>query len=336
MATVQLADIYNPLTFSRRAQERQIELNRFLASGIAVNDPILTAQFAQGGNIGDLPQFNGITITEPNISSDVPGDKAVPGKITSKRQIARSASRNYHWSTMDLARDLALEDPVGAITNRVGNFWATDDEKRILNSAVGVLNDNVANNSSDMVVELYDDVVSPGDSTKVSDAAIIDAQQTMGDHQEALTVIAMHSVVYSNLRKQRLINVDNVDPITGNQLPTYLGMRVVVDDSLPVFSGTNSPRYISILFGGGAFSWGMGRVTTPSAMDRDELAGDGGGEETLSSRVNSIFHPNGFQCIGDAWTKPAAATYAELQAAATWSRVVDRKNVNMAFLSTNG
>jgi len=335
MATVQLADVYNPLTFSRRSQERQIELNRFLASGIAVNDPILTAQFAQGGNIGDLPQFNGITIVEPNISSDVPGDKATPGKISSKRQIARSASRNYHWSTMDLARDLALEDPVGAITNRVGAFWATDDEKRILNSAVGILNDNVANNSSDMLVELYDDVASPPDANKVSANAIIDAQQTMGDHQTGLSSIAVHSVVYTNLRKQQLL-VDNVDPVSGVVFQTYLGMRVIVDDSLPVFAGSNSPRYISILFGGGAFSWGMGRVTTPSAMDRDELAGDGGGEETLSSRVNSIFHPNGFQCIGDAWAKPAAASYAELQSAATWTRVVDRKNVNMAFLSTNG
>lgn len=335
MATTQIADIYNPLTFQRRMQEGQIELNRFLASGIAVADPLLTAQFAQGGNIGDLPQFNGITITEPNISSDNPASNAVPGKITSKRQIARAASRNYHWSTMDLARDLALEDPAGAIINRVSSFWASDDEKRVINSSVGILNDNVANDSGDMVVEKYSDIASPTDANKVSANAIIETQQTMGDHQTKLSTIAVHSVVFTNLRKQQLL-VDNVDPVSGVIFQTYLGLRVVVDDSLPVFAGSNSPRYISILFGAGAFSHGMGRVLVPSAVDRNELAGDGGGEEILSSRVNSIFHPNGFQCIGDAFGKPAAATYTELQAAATWTRVVERKNVPMAFLSTNG
>ena len=120
MATTQLSDVYVPLTFNRRTQEAQIELNAFAASGVAVADPLLAAQFAAGGNIGELPQFNGITIDEPNYSNDDPNDAADTAKITSKKQLVRSAHRNKHWSTMDLARDLALEDPMGALTSRVG------------------------------------------------------------------------------------------------------------------------------------------------------------------------------------------------------------------------
>ena len=54
MATVQLADVYNPLTFARREQEAQIELNRFLTSGVLVQDPRLNDQASVGGDIGGL------------------------------------------------------------------------------------------------------------------------------------------------------------------------------------------------------------------------------------------------------------------------------------------
>ena len=54
MATVQIADVYNPLTFARREQEAQIELNAFIASGILVQDPLISGQASQGGNIGEL------------------------------------------------------------------------------------------------------------------------------------------------------------------------------------------------------------------------------------------------------------------------------------------
>jgi hypothetical protein len=43
MAEVRIADIYNPLVFSEADQEAQIELNNFIASGVMVVDPRLTA-----------------------------------------------------------------------------------------------------------------------------------------------------------------------------------------------------------------------------------------------------------------------------------------------------
>ena len=335
MATTQIADIYNPLTFARRTQEAQIELNAFLQSGIAVADPVLAAQFASGGNIGELPQYNGITIGEPNYSSDDPASSATPEKISSKKQIARSAHRNNHWSTMDLARELALEDPAGAITGRIGNYWANDDESRIINSAVGILADNIANDSGDMafVPALIDDAAAVADAERISADNILTAEQTMGDHKVKLTTIAMHSIQHTRLRRQQLL-VDNVDPVTGVVITTYLGKRVVIDDSLPVEAGTNRTIYTVALFGAGAFSSAMGPVITPSEMTREALTGDGGGQTILSSRVNSIYHPNGFQALAGG-VADVTATYAELAVAAAWDRVVQRKNVAMAFLKCN-
>ena len=335
MATTQLADIYVPLTFNRRTQEAATELNAFLSSGVAVQDPVLAAQFAAGGNIAELPQFNGITHGEPNYSSDDPASSATAQKVTSKKQIARSAHRNNHWSTMDLARDLALEDPMGAITDRIGGYWATDDEQRIIRSAVGILADNIANDSGDMVNAVSNDLVAAvADAERISAVNIIGAEQTLGDHKTKLSVIAMHSVQETRLRLQGLL-VDNVNPQTGDLVnTTYLGKRVVVDDSLWSVAGTNRITYHVVLFGEGAISSTNGVVQTPSELTREALTGDGGGQTIISSRVNTIFHPNGFQALAGG-VAGTTATYAELILAAAWDRVVARKNVPIAFLTVN-
>lgn len=334
MATVQLADVYVPTTFNRRAQQAQIELNAFIASGVAVADPLITQQFAAGGNIGELPQFNGITAGEPNYSTDNPASAATPEKITSSLQKVRSASRNNHWATMDLARELADADPMAAITGRVGHYWAVDDQTRLVNSLVGVLADNVANDSGDMLYDIAtDDAAAITDAERISSEAVARATQTMGDHKSRLRAIAMHSVQHTRLA----IN-DLLDTIRGQDgtllFQTYLGMRVIIDDSLPTTVGSNRITYTSILFGENAVGFGTGKVETPSEVTRDALSGDGGGQTIISSRVNTIFHPNGASFLS-ASIAGQSATYAELTEAAEWDRVVARKNMPIAFLQTN-
>ena len=335
MATTQLADVYVPTTFSRRTQQAQIELNAFIASGIAVRDPEIRTQFAQGGNIGELPQFNGITNGEPNYSSDDNTSKATPQKIGSSKQLVRSASRNEHWSVMDLTRELADADPVGAITGRIGSYWATDDEKRVICSLDGILADNIANDSSDMLHKIgNDDAGAVADAQRISSEAIALGAQTMGDHARNIVAIGMHSVQHTRLAIRGMIKTVTDDKDASLTYDTYLGKRVVVDDSLTPTMQTNRLLYTVVLFGVGSIGWENGKVQTPSAITRDELAGDGGGETVLSSRVNTIYHPNGFSFLS-ASVAGNSATYAELKLAANWNRVVARKNVNIAFIQVN-
>jgi hypothetical protein len=335
MATVQLADVYRPLTFNRRAQEAQIELNAFRQSGIVVNDALMGQLLSGGANIIEMPQFNGITNGEPNYSNDDPAVLAVPAKITDKKQKARSASRNKSWSTMDLARELTDGDPLGAITNRIGGFWATDDEKRMIQSALGVLADNIANDASDMVRNIATDTAGAvTDAERISSTAVVQAAQTMGDHKGNLSVLAMHSVQHARLQIQGLL-VDNFDAQTGRLLfQTYLGHRVIMDDSLPAVAGANRITYTMILFAAGSFGYATGNVMVASETDRKPAAGNGGGETIIHSRVNTCFHPYGFE-FTSASVASVSPTYAELATATNWNRVVSRKNVAMAFLRVN-
>jgi hypothetical protein len=337
MAVVALANIYNPVTFGRRTQEAQLQLNRFLNSGIAVNDPLLARQIAQGGNAGVVTSYNALTIGEPNYSSDAPGTTSTPDNISNRTMRFRSAQRNKSWSTMDVARELALEDPVGAITGRMGAFWANDDEQRLLAAFQGILADNVANFSSDMLVNVATDSVSAiTDAERIGGDRVIDGLQTMGDHKDSLTTIVLHSKIHARLQKQNLISVvRNSEGVI--QFETYLGKRIIVDDSMPAVAGTNRITYTCIMFGPGAVGYAPGQVLVPSEIQRIANAGNGGGQDIIHSRVHNVWAPYGFDFTSTTLTGVSGvqANYADLKLAANWSRKDQRKNVPIAFIKVN-
>lgn len=334
MAVVALTNIYNPVTFGRRTQEAQLQLNRFLRSGVAVQDPLLAAQIAQGGNTGEVTRYKGLTFHEPNYSTDNPATKSTPDNISNDKMRFRSAQRNNSWSTMDLARELALEDPVGAITGRIGAFWSQDDEQRLFSIFTGILADNVANDSGDMLINVATDAAAAvTDAERIGGGRVIDTLQTMGDHKDALKVLSIHSKIHARLQTQNLITFlpNNAQDIG---FGTYMGKTLLVDDSLPAVAGTNRITYTCIMFGGGCVGYADGKVVTPSEFKRDPDAGNGGGQDTIFSRVHNVMAPYGFDFTG-ASVAGQSATYAELKLAANWNRIDQRKNIPVAFIKVN-
>jgi len=336
MATTRIADIYEPLTFAETISERAIELNAFINSGVAVQDPLIDAQASVGGRIGDLTGNAPLTNVDPNISSDDPGVTSTPQKLSQKTQKWRLSALNQSWSSMDLARELSSVNPVAGITDKISHYWATVWQKRVIAKTEGIIADNVANNSSDMVVDVsIEDGNNAVAANIISANTVLDAKQTLGDSANSLAVIAMHSVVFTALEKQNLIQyIPNSEGMIG--FPTYLKYRVIVDDLMTVTAGTTSGfKYTTLLFSSGAIGYGSGRVTKPTAREDKEDSGNGGGEEILYSRESKVYHPYGFSFI-DTGVAAESPTVAELKTAAHWERKFDRKNCGIAALITNG
>lgn len=335
MAATQITDIYNPLVFDPAVDEAAIEKNRLLGAGVLRANPMIDDMASQGGNIGEMPFFGPLATTEPEYVDDDPAHLGTPAKITGKKMIYRIAKMHKAWSTMDVARELALKDPLAAITSMVGGYWATQMQRRVIQSAMGVLADNIAADSSDMLKKIStDDAGAITDGERISADAVLDAAQTMGDAKEVLAAIAMHSVVYTRLQKQNLIDYVPTSDSKVN-IPYYLGKLVIVDDGLPATAGVNRITYTTILFAQGAFDFGNGRVLRPSEPERIANAGYGGGQDIIHTRKSVIIHPVGTAFISGN-VAALSATQAELALAANWNRVMDRKNVGIAFLQTNG
>ena len=350
MATTRLSDLYDPLTFDNAMQERQIELNAFLQAGVMSNDSKLQSHLATGGNIGELPFYfslptsgEGASGTEPNFSTDNPANVSTPQKITSGKMVFRASYQNNSWSSADLAREItSLSDPLMAIVNRIAGYWATNTQNRLIKSALGVLADNVANDSSDMIVSVAtDDAAAVTAAEKISADIFIDALATMGDRMTQVggMVVAMHSVVYAELNKQNLIEfIPNSRGEVG--FGSYLGHSIIVDDGMPAVAGVNRVTYTTIIFGPGSFGYGSGYPTTPSETDRVPGSGEGGGEEIIYSRTTEVIHPVGFTFSSTTLTGSAdntQANYADLILAVNWDRVYEnRKNIALAYIQTNG
>jgi len=337
MASTKLSDLYDPTPFDAAVDEEAIELNAFLNSGILTPYDQLSAMAAVGGFVGEMPFFKPLDVSaEPDYTSDDPTSFSTPDVITTGLQKYRLAKLHKSWSTMDFARELTLAnmDPLAAITRKVGKFWATQEEKRLISASIGVMNDNVSSDAGDMVVNIYDDIATPLAANIISAEAVLDARQTAGDHQMMFTAVAMHSVTFTNLNKQNLI--DFIPDARGEiNFPTYLGMVVVVDDSLAPVTGTNSPSYTTVLYAPGAFGYGTGRMEVPSELDRVPSSGDGGGEDILHTRRNPLIHPAGFQFTSTTVASATTATLAELELLANWTRVIDRKLTGIAYLVHN-
>lgn len=330
MATTQLSDIIKPDVFTAYLVQNAMEKTALVQSGVLVPNAVINAQLTAGSDAFSVPFWRDLGNDEANVVNDNPASLATPKKIQTGKQFIRKAFLHQSWSAMNLASELAGSDALARIQDRAVAYWNRQLQRRLVATLTGVLADNAANDSDDMILD-----ITAATANTFSPEAVIDAAGTLGDSMDTVTGIAMHSDLYRQALKADLIEF--VQASAGSmRMPTYRGLAVIVDDGMPkVSDGATGFKYTSVLFGAGAVGYGL---TAPNIAEGTEVenipgAGNGGGQQILHSRVNLAVHPAGF-----AWVEGTLAgdspTIAELGAAAHWDRVVERKAVPMAFLVT--
>lgn len=334
MALTQLADVIIPEVYQTYDAVNSPEKTAFYESGIIVSNAGLNAKANSGGETLNVPFWKDLDSTvDPNLSDDTT-NSATPQKVTAGKQIARVAYLNQGYSSADLTGEIAGSNPMQQVRNRFGTYWMRQWQKRLIATTNGILADNVANDGGDMVIDVASESIAGQTAdTLFNRDAFTEAVFTMGDMGTELGAIGVHSRVLAQMVKN-----DDIVYIPDSQgnltIPTYMGLRVIVDDGMTVTPGaTDGFKYTSVLFGAGAFGYGEGMANVPVELEREASQGNGGGVETLWERKTWLLHPFGFAV--DATPAGVSFTNAELAAAATWNRVIERKNVPLAFLITN-
>lgn len=225
-----LTDVIVPELFSQYVLEKTKEKSELIASGAIESNPLLDQLVNGGGNTMKMPKWNDLT-GESQVfseSADIETDK-----ITAHKEIATLLLRARGWSAHDLSAALAGDDPMQRIAERVADWWVRDEKRIVMSILKGVFA------SADMADHVLD--ITGGVTTGISAKAILDAKQLMGDAAEDLTLIYMHSAVYTELQKQQLITF--VQPADAKvKMPTYLGYNVICDDSAPVEIGAGGTK----------------------------------------------------------------------------------------------
>jgi len=313
--TTKIADVIVPEVFNPYTVQRSMELNAFYESGVVQNTTEFNRLANSGGTIINMPYWNDLT-GDSEVLSD--SGALTPGKITAGQDRARLQARGRAWGANDLAYLLAGDDPMRAIGDLVAGYWAREMQKILLATLAGVFA------SPSMAPLVHDISAETGDAALISGSTFVDAAQKLGDAKGELTAVAMHSAVEAYLAKQQLIEYVQ-EAEQSDRVPTYMGKRVIVDDSLPFDTGTKTAT--TYLFGAGAFALGNGDglgAIPLTETDRDSLAG----EDYLISRRVFILHPRGVR-----WTEANVAgafpTNQELADGANWERVWEPKAIRI-------
>ncbi len=339
MAKTAIADVIIPSRFLPYTIQRTAQLSVFVESGIIGMDPAFDSLASSGGRTVDMPFWNDLSGGRQILSDSVPLNV---NKINSGTDIAMLHNDGNAWSVNLLANLLAGDDPMEAIASLLGAYWAREDQTMLLAALAGVFGAFAAEGGTppNLLSIQSETAAGASETTKLTGLTFVDALLKLGDRADRIVAVAMHSVTEGALRKRDLI--DFIPDSEGKeQIRTFQGRRVIVDDTLPVRAGTTDGTvYTTFLFGPGAFGKGScpleqlpikgGFGTEALEFARVALQSD----DVMINRRRYILHPRGVKFTDDD-VAGEGATNAELAEAANWARVYESKNVRIIAVNHN-
>lgn len=312
--TTTLSDVIVPELFNPYMINRSMELSALYKSGIVTNNAEFDRLASEPAPIHHMPFYEDLTGDAEIV---IEGQQLTPAKITSNQDISTTIRLAKAWAATDLAAQLSGRDPMEAIATLVATYWERQRQKLLIHILKGVFA------STDMQDHVYDVSAKSGKSANISAAGFIEALQLLGDAQDQLTGIVMHSATKSYLKTQNLITTERDS--TSVEFDTYQGRRVIVDDGCPI----DDDVYTTYIFGQGAIALGNGSPTgfVATEVDRDKLMGSG--VDYLINRQVLIMHPRGIKWTNTNRTNVESPTFEELEDATNWQRVYEPKQIRM-------
>lgn len=314
MAATAISNIVVPKIFSPYVVERSTTLSNILNSGIAQRSPVFDQMAGDKGKTFEMPYFNDLTGTDEVLAD---GTALTINNITAEQETAVKLMRGKAWGATDLAAAVTGEDIMASIGDMVAGYWARSVQATFMTIVDAMFADSSG--------ELFSTHVNDNAATDITSSMVVDTMQLLGDNAGSLTTMIVHSATYAKLQKDSLI--DYVRDADNNiMFSTYLGKRLIIDDSCLTVGSGGTTEYSSYIFGDGAFAWGIGNIDNATEVDRDTLKG----EDILINRQHYILHPRGCKFVGT--PSGSSPTNGELSAGSNWTQVWDDQNIKMVML----
>lgn len=330
MAETRLTNVIVPSVFTGYALEPSIYKSRFWRSGVITENPAISALLAGGGTTFNIPFWKDTVGT----SGDIPSETVATtvNNATSGKQVARRQLREKAWGANDISAIFAGEDPIGALTARVSDYWAQAYDLNAIASLRGVIADNIANDAGSLVNDISGGA---GAAAIISNSAVIDAQGKLGENgtvaandlnNGGFAAILVHPSTYQVLRKADLIDFVK---LSEQELPveTYMGMRVIVNRN----AYQNAGVYDSYILKNGALQFGQSNVGyMPTELFRDPSKGFG--IDSIYTRRVFAMHPLGTQWTENTVTDGISPSDANLVLTANWDRSFETENMGIVVV----
>lgn len=308
MAKLTLAGVFKSNSFAAQTIAEQFQSNSDLLKSNAVAQSELYKQIAASSSTtADIPFNKKLTGRSQQYTE---GTIQVNG-LNSGVMKAVAVMKAEAWGATDLATELSGDDKMGAISTRIGSYWADDTEVTLSLMLDGVFS---ATSMSDHIVDF-----SYAADEELQDAvadAVIEAQKNLGKAGKKLKTIYCGSGIYAAIQKSNLYTSVR-DPADANiSVDKFLGKYdIVLSDSLDEFD--------LYLFGEGTVIFGDGSdgLEYPFETDRSPLDST----SYIINRQKYVLHVNGLSYTGS--ISGISVSDEELSNGANWTRVYDKENV---------
>ena len=359
MATTRLSDVYIVHIWKDIEAEMDPKKTLLYESGIIASDGEFDAMCAAPGWTGTADYWRDLDHTiEPNYGTDS-DTRSTPNKVIQDTMTWRKVHPNQSWAVKNLTRRIQTNtDALQHVKNRTGKYWTYYWQDRLISHVIGLVLSNIAGRFSpqiaarstagDMVHDIS--IANANAATAVNRFnrdAFIETVYTMGDREDELGAMVVHSVVSKTIAKLEDTSFI-LDSETNTRIMVYMGRIVIVSDATPVYEATpgtpaNGYKYVSAVYGQQSFMYGTCPAQRPVATDFDESTGDGAGEEILYERKAWLTHPLGFKndnnVVSVGINNDGVAqqqNLEDLQDATNWTRTHLRKNIPLGFMVSNG
>lgn len=325
--------------FADMMHEEDFWRNEIIASGIVQQDASIMDLIGSKGNVATIPIYKPMNVHDENmgaLNNDGMTDN-VPVEISGDKQTCMLIQRMKAFKAKDFTKELTGADPLGLIKSKIANYYKQVWEVELMNIANGVL--GVAG-LADHITDLSITTGTIAEANMMDETTMIDAEQkALGDMAGGLGLTIMHSKIFGNYKKRKLVEYDKYT-IGGAikqdiLLPTINGKHVLVTDYYTVDTSVSGfPVYKTYLFGEGAFlSADKGNYENQYTTNYDpETAA---GVDKFYTKQGKVLHPNGLSLAVDNIAKESP-TFAELGNKANYALKFNHKNVKMGMIKTNG
>lgn len=324
--------------FTDMMHEAEYWTNPILASGIVRQDASIMEAIGAKGNVATIPMYNPLNIFDDGmmpLNNDGNTDN-VPVEIAGNKQTCMMIQRMKAFKAKDFTKELTSADPLGNIKNSIGNYYTQVWENELMNIANAALGvDGLADHVTDLSIATG----TVGEANLINETTTIDAEQAaLGDMAGGLGLIIVHSRIFANLKKLKLVEYDKYvmkDAMNHDvKLPSIGDKLVRVTDYYTVDTSGTLPIYKSYLFGEGAFL-SCDKKNYEKQYTTNYDPEKAAGTDMFYTKQGKVLHPNGLSLAVDN-IAAESPTFAELGNKANWALKFNHKNVKMGLIKSNG
>lgn len=220
-----------PEVFTDYVEETSTKTNRFIQSGITTSNFDIGNQLLQPGNVLTMPYINDLS-GKPQVWNDK-NDIEVASTTTGLQYGFKFAQVKAFGRT-DWSKVYSGAPIDQVIAGGFGNFWSGVDQHNLISVVQGALS-----NTDIATAKVFDD-----SANNFSARGFLATIAKMGDLQDnSFSIIAVNSSAYSQMKANQMIDTNIPQNQVATPFGTYNGMRIVVDDDIPL-NGNVATSYI--------------------------------------------------------------------------------------------